>query len=77
MSKKLLFLSCLFAPLFSYGTDVPLEKNTEIGRYQMVSHNSGRLYLLDTATGQVWRSENMQDWFYYDTWIPQITNFKE
>ncbi len=76
MSKKIVFLFCLFAPLFSYAAEIAPQKK-EVGRYQMVSHDTGHLYLLDTATGQVWRSETMQDWYYHDTWVPQITSFKD
>lgn len=61
MIKKFLFVTlCSITPLLAY--DAHSEKdNLQIGRYQMVSAvPSGgsiiQLYLLDTATGYVWKS---------------------
>lgn len=79
MSKKLLFLFFTIFPLLSYGTDFTPQENSQIGRYQIVSHESGRLYLLDTTTGHVWKSVNRHNhWgLDHDTWVSQITAIED
>ncbi len=77
MIKKFLFVTlCSITPLLAY--DAHSEKdNLQIGRYQMVSAipNSGiiHLYLLDTATGYVWKSTTKKNWVDHDYWQLQIS----
>lgn len=79
MLKKILAASlvCL-SPL---SAETLLEEAPQIGRYQMVVTSAAyngttaalQLYLLDTATGHVWKSGLKKNWTEHDAWIPQIT----
>lgn len=81
MFKKLLVLSVAFlSPLLANAAVIPQE-NPQIGRYQMVSavpaEGQIRLYLLDTVTGQVWKSKSKYNWTGdHDTWESQIPGVK-
>lgn len=75
MSKKLIGLIFFFFPLLSYGTDIASQENSQIGRYQIIAHDTGCLYLLDTTNGYVWRSTCKGFCLYHDTWVLQIANF--
>lgn len=80
MSKKILFLFLTFFPLFSYGLDGVPQENSQIGRYQIVSHGKyDILFLLDTTTGHVWRSKsrNGELFSWDDTWVLQIKDFQD
>ena len=75
MSKKMLVLFLVLFPFLSYGATLDSQENSQIGRYQLVSSDrSGYLFLLDTATGHVWRST----WgLSYDTWRLHMTNVSD
>lgn len=61
MFKKLLCFSlCLSLPLLGESHPIPQGENAQIGRYQMAAM-PGALYLLDTATGLVWKSTNKKN----------------
>ena len=68
--KTLIIATCICGSL--------LAEEEQIGRYQMTAatHATGNtvLYLLDTATGKVWRSINVNNWVEHDTWSLQIKN---
>ncbi len=72
MFKKFLFLSlCFFSSLMAQSaptTPDTEQENLQIGRYQMVISRGATLYLLDTATGYVWRSTNENTWLTDDSW---------
>ncbi len=77
MFKKLFCLSvCLSLPLLGENHSIPKEENMQIGRYQMVGvackGGGQQLYLLDTATGCVWRSTAKNSWIQHDAWEPLI-----
>jgi hypothetical protein len=80
MFKKFFILSlCFVSPLLAHADDIsmPQQENLPIGRYQIcgVNHNgSVKLYLLDTATGLVWRSVTKSNWVEHDHWQLQIAN---
>lgn len=48
----------------------------QVGRYQMVgvslNNDAIQLYLLDTATGLVWKSARKNNWVEHDCWQLQI-----
>jgi hypothetical protein len=81
MVNKFFFIFlCSFLPILADDGSNVSNKNLQVGRYQMVGttqHNSGvRLYLLDTATGCVWRSTNKNNWVEHDSWQLQIPGFQ-
>ena len=75
----------LVATLFCVGVlgaITPEDPVPQVGRYQMVvsTHQGGggytvktQHYLLDTATGHMWKSGLKNNWVDHDAWIPQIT----
>lgn len=81
MFKKILILVAICCSAICHASiEDPLEP-LQVGRYQIVStsfvsdvsglHNF-QLHLLDTATGQVWKSGLKKNWSEHDAWIPQI-----
>lgn len=71
-----------FLPLLA--NNVPDKTNLQIGRYQMIGLVSDlgdqQLYLLDTATGQVWHSKSTNSsWLgnWHDAWELQISQGPE
>jgi len=74
MLNKLLFISsCGFSPLLAAIPEA--QEQLQIGRYQMVGINTGtsiQLYLLDTATGNLWKSAKENNWVDHDIWKLQI-----
>lgn len=75
MYKKLLLLTVTMMSFFSINyADLknPVIEQHEIGRYQMTHHPDGYLFMLDTSTGQVWRSKLKKNWVYHDEWTLQI-----
>lgn len=77
MFRKLLFLSlCLSSPLLGQNHSIPQGESMQIGRYQMTAvtdiHGVLKFYLLDTATGRVWKSITKNNWLEHDAWEPQI-----
>ncbi len=83
MFKKLLVLSLAsLSPLLAHASTMPPE-NPQIGRYQLVSatpHEGSvkiQLYLLDTVTGQVWKSKSKYIWTgEHDSWEPIISGVR-
>ena len=68
-------MSLILSPVLGYAqTAAQNPETTQIGRYQMISHPSGGLYLLDTSTGQVWKSTLKDNFYYHDVWELQIAN---
>lgn len=66
------------APLLA--DNPPKPEEAPIGKYQMTVVNTGvgiRLYLLDTTTGQVWKSTNQKNWVDHDVWELQIAESPE
>ncbi len=60
MFNAICFLLLCTAPLMAESVS---EAAVQTGRYQLVANN-GILYLLDTATGEVWKES------YWDGWKP-------
>lgn len=79
MFKKLFVLSlAVLSPLVAHAAVAP-SGDSQTGRYQMVSAvpleggTKIQLYLLDTMTGQVWKSKSKYNWTGdHDTWEPLI-----
>ena len=74
MLKKLCMLGLFVSSIAFAASPVNERENLQIGRYQMAGVMN-QLYLLDTATGQVWRSTT--DKYFSgepDNWTLQIVN---
>ena len=79
---KYLFLICFFSSVLAEESiasfnSPEVQENLQIGRYQLVAvnHLGLELYLLDTATGQVWETAYIKNsgWFEDDLfWMPKI-----
>lgn len=74
MLKIFLFLSlCFCSTLMADSPPAPEPENLQAGRYQMIKGEGIHLYLLDTATGYVWKSKAKSNWLEPDSWELQIT----
>lgn len=73
-NKFLTLVLCTFLPAMAI-TAAQDPTTSQIGRYQMVAHEANgnvNLWLVDTATGYVWRSDRKNSWVLHDTWVLQI-----
>jgi hypothetical protein len=85
MFKKFALLILSFLPLFafsqSYSSYPPsYQENLQVGRFQMVGVTTDtkiQLYLLDTATGYVWKSVRKNNWVDHDHWELQIRTIEK
>lgn len=73
MLKKIVALSLICAPLLGNASEIT---EPQVGRFQMVAGSKHpqhtELYVLDTATGHVWKS-SFSKWDATATWVPLIT----
>lgn len=72
------FLLVLMLSSFSLYADKPAidGENFQLGRYQMIrSESNTHLYLLDTATGQVWKSTQNSNGVSAFSWNLIISGF--
>lgn len=71
LKKLLIFGVCIF------GNSLFALENLPVGRYQMTAfkfdaNSKVELYLLDTATGLVWKADT-KTWISDQSWCPVIT----
>ncbi|MFA6916800.1 MAG: hypothetical protein WC222_10425 [Parachlamydiales bacterium] len=63
-----LLLTCASFPIYA-GVTINKAEEKQVGRYQIiVKGDEPRFYLLDTATGQVWKSRAKNNWLMPDAW---------